>query len=107
MQDDDQCGGFNENLIGGIEDIDNSMMETMFNLSAYASVSSNTEDNDVECDDHDSSSQELGVRNDCQNAAIKAGHISLDPTDQKFSFPLMASTAVCLTGLTRKFLLCF
>ena len=45
-----------------------SMMETMFNLSAYLSGSNNDEDNDVDSDD-DSSSQELGVRNNCQNAA--------------------------------------
>ena len=38
---------------------------------------------------------------------VKAGHISLDPTDQKFSFPLTASTTVCLTGLARKFLVWF
>ncbi len=43
------------------------MMETMLNLSAYASGSNNNEDNNVDSDD-DASSQ-LGVRNNCQNAA--------------------------------------
>jgi hypothetical protein len=57
----------NKDLTGGIKDVDNSMMETMFNLSAYVSGSKNNEDNNVDSDD-DASSQ-LGVRNNCQNAA--------------------------------------
>jgi hypothetical protein len=68
MQNDNQYGGVNEDFIGGMEDFDNSMMETiMFNLSAYVSGSNNEEDNNVDIDD-DASSQ-LGVRNICQNAA--------------------------------------
>ena len=66
-QDDNHYGGVNEDLIGGIEDAGNSMMETMLNLSAYVSGSNNNEDNNVDSDD-DASSQ-LGVRNNCQNAA--------------------------------------
>ena len=67
MQDDNEYGGVNKDLIGGIEDVGNSMMETMFNLSAYVSGSNNNEDNNFESDD-DASSQ-LGVRNNHQNAA--------------------------------------
>jgi hypothetical protein len=53
MHDHDQYeGGANENLLGGIEDVDNSMMETMYNLSAYITGSNNgDEDDDVESDD--------------------------------------------------------
>ncbi len=43
MQDDNQYGGVNEDLIGGIEDVDKSMMETMFNLSTYVRLSKTSE----------------------------------------------------------------
>ena len=69
MHDDDQNEGANEDLLGGIEDVDNSMMETMYNLSAYVSGSNNDEDDDVESDD-DASGQ-CGVRNNCQDAASR------------------------------------
>jgi hypothetical protein len=68
MQDDDQNGCVNEDLIGGIEDVDNSMMETMFNLSAYVSGTNNDDNNDDESDDDVAFSQQ-GGRNNRQDAA--------------------------------------
>ncbi|KAI2500025.1 hypothetical protein MHU86_14480 [Fragilaria crotonensis] len=66
MHDDDQYEGANEDLLGGIEDVDNSMMETMFNLSAYVSGSNNDEDDDESDDD---TSVQHGVRTNCDDVA--------------------------------------
>jgi hypothetical protein len=66
MHDDDQYEGANEDLLGGIEDVDNSMMETMFNLSAYVSGSNNDEDDDESDDD---TSSQRGLRNNCHDVA--------------------------------------
>ncbi|KAI2503222.1 hypothetical protein MHU86_11245 [Fragilaria crotonensis] len=61
MQNDDQYEGANQDLLGGIEDVDNSMMETMYNLSAYVSGSNNDEDDNVESDDDASGQCEVSI----------------------------------------------
>ena len=69
MEDDDHNGCVNEDLIvGGIDDLDNSMMESLFNLSAYVSGTINNDNDDDESDDDDYFSQH-GGRNNCQDAA--------------------------------------
>jgi hypothetical protein len=107
MEDDDHNGCVNEDLIGGIDDVDNSMMESLFNLSAYICGTNNDDNDDDEVVMMIPIHSTVGGTIARMRQVI-SGHILLDPTDQqKFSFPSMASTIVCLTGLVRKFLLCF
>jgi hypothetical protein len=47
-------------LMGGVEDVDNDMIDTMFNLSAYVS---DNDDEDVDSDDDHDSGPNLGGRN--------------------------------------------
>jgi hypothetical protein len=68
LENDDHNGCVNEDLIGGIDNVDNSMMESLFNLSAYVSGTINNDNDDDESDDDDSYSQH-GGRNNCQDAA--------------------------------------
>jgi hypothetical protein len=68
MEYDDHNGCVNEDLIGGIDDVDNSMMESLFNLSAYVSGTNKDDNDDDESDDDDSYSQH-GGRNNHQDAA--------------------------------------
>ena len=68
MEDDDHNGCVNEDLIRGIDNVDNSMMESLFNLSAYVSGTNNDDNDDDESDDDDSYSQH-GGRNNRQDAA--------------------------------------
>jgi hypothetical protein len=111
MQDDNQYGGVNEDCIGGMEDFDNSMMETMFNLSAYVSGSNKEEDNDVDSDD-DASSQ-LGVRNICQNAASQGWthltgssrpevYLSIDGVDNRLLHRAREEVPLVLLNLLKK-----
>jgi hypothetical protein len=68
MEDDDHNGCVNEDLIRGIDNVDNSMMESLFNLSAYVSGTNNDDNDDDESDDDDSYLQH-GGRNNRQDAA--------------------------------------
>lgn len=68
MEDDDQNGCVHEDLIGGIDDVDNSMMESLFNLSAYVSGPNSNSNDDNESDDEVPFSQQ-GGRNNRHNAA--------------------------------------
>jgi hypothetical protein len=65
MDDEQQGEDFNP-LIGGVEDVDNHMIETMFELSAY--VSDNGEE-DVESDDEGGGLLGRGTRNNGQDAS--------------------------------------
>ena len=60
MEDEEQQEDINP-LMGGVEDVDNNMIDTMFDLSAYVS---DNDDKDVECDDdHNAGGLLLGGRN--------------------------------------------
>jgi hypothetical protein len=51
MEDDDQNGCVHEDLIGGIDDVDNSMMKSLFKLSAYVSGPNSNDNDDDESND--------------------------------------------------------
>ena len=61
-------------LLGGFDDIDNIMIETTFDLSAY--LSDNKDNNNVDSDDDDSHGLPLGVRNHDQEASQSCTYLT-------------------------------